>query len=58
MGRNARDFLRFVSTQWKYFAAVLDNQIIYLILFFFSFVKGSLPGYTLGHKFIKASKEQ
>ena len=35
MGRNARDFLRFVSSQWKYFAAVLGNQIIYLILIFF-----------------------
>ena len=58
MGRNALELLRFVSTQWKYFAAVLDNQIIYLILIFFSFVKGSLPGYSLGHKFVEASKEQ
>lgn len=47
-----------MSTQWIYFAAVLDNQIIYLILILFSFVKGSLPGYTLGHKFVKTSKEK
>lgn len=57
MGRNERDFLRFVSSQWKHLAAVLDNQIIYLILIFF-LREGQFIWLPLGHKFIKASKEQ